>query len=271
VFVCQPASGCHVNGDLCREDTDCCGGDPTNGLPGAGNVECQKESGAALGICRNPMSCSPQGNVCHYKDYTCGGSSSRNNCCAGVGNSGVCQLDGLGVPRCNGLGTDCRDPGETCASADDCCNGVPCVPDANGILHCGSTSCRQTGNSCTINADCCTGNLCIRPVGSTQGTCGAVTPPGTGGAPGSGGTAGTGGASGTGATTGSGGTLGTGGASSTGATTGSGGTTGTGGATGTGGTPPVLCAEYGQQCGAVACCNTNLGVACIGGICKIQL
>jgi hypothetical protein len=25
VFVCQPASGCHVNGDMCREDTDCCG------------------------------------------------------------------------------------------------------------------------------------------------------------------------------------------------------------------------------------------------------
>jgi hypothetical protein len=238
VFVCQPASGCHVNGDLCREDTDCCGGNPTSGLPGAGNVVCDKENGAALGICRNPRSCSPQGNVCHFKEYTCGGSSSRNNCCAGVGNSGVCQLDPLGVPRCNGLGTDCRETGETCASADDCCNGSPCVADASGILRCapgddGGPTCLQTGNSCTINADCCAGNVCIRPVGSTRGTCGAVTPPGTGGKA-------------------------------------SGGTTGTGGTTGAGGTPG-LCAEYGQQCGTVACCNTNLGVACIGGICKIQL
>jgi hypothetical protein len=135
VRVCQPASGCRVNGDLCRRDSDCCGAAGT-GLPGDGNVVCQIDSGKALGICRNPRSCNPQGNVCHFKNYTCSVSSARNDCCAGVGNSGVCQLDSLGVPRCNGLGTACRPGGETCSSAMDCCNQMPCVPDGTGLLRC---------------------------------------------------------------------------------------------------------------------------------------
>src|SRR5207248_1924701 len=36
VFICQPAEGCHVTGDLCRRDTDCCGYSGS-GLPGDGN------------------------------------------------------------------------------------------------------------------------------------------------------------------------------------------------------------------------------------------
>jgi hypothetical protein len=175
VLVCQPAEGCRVDGDLCRTDRDCCGGDPSNGLPGAGNVVCLKANPTDLvGLCRNPNSCSPEGDVCHFKNYACSGSSARNNCCAGTGNSGVCQLDALGVPRCYGLGTMCRMTGDTCASSADCCNGLPCVPDQNGVLHCGAM-CRQSGQSCTANADCCTGLICNIPPGSTQGTCG--TPP----------------------------------------------------------------------------------------------
>ena len=31
--ICQPASGCHVTGDLCHTDSDCCGGDPSRLVP----------------------------------------------------------------------------------------------------------------------------------------------------------------------------------------------------------------------------------------------
>lgn len=177
VKICQPAEGCRVDGDLCAQDSDCCGGDPNSGLPGAGNVQCLKQhTGDKVGICRNPMSCDPEGDVCHYKDYqTCGNSSARNDCCGAPGNSGVCQLDALGVPRCYGLGTACKQVGNTCAFSGDCCDGMPCVPDATGALHCGATACQQAGNSCTSTADCCNGSTCNFPPGSTQGTCGTVT------------------------------------------------------------------------------------------------
>ena len=182
VKVCQPASGCRVDGDLCRKDSDCCGAAGT-GLPGDGNVVCEIDSGKAIGICRNPRSCNPQGNVCHFKNYVCDNSSARNDCCAGVGNSGVCQLDTLGVPRCNGLGTTCRQGGDTCSSAMDCCNQLPCVPDAHGALRCytlpdgGTSTCVPTGGTCSIAGDCCPGTTCIQALGSTQGVCGNTTPP----------------------------------------------------------------------------------------------
>ncbi len=181
VFVCQPASGCRVNGDLCRQDSDCCGAAGT-GLPGDGNVTCDKEPGADVGVCRNPLGCSPQGNVCHYQDYTCSISSSRNNCCGATGNSGACQLDPLGVPRCNGL-SECRAGGDTCASAMDCCDGRRCVADALGQLRCASSEepsgCIPSGGSCTVNGDCCAGVVCTSLPGSTQGVCGGSSGGGT--------------------------------------------------------------------------------------------
>src|SRR5579859_2151085 len=48
VKICQPASGCHVNGDLCRKTSDCCGA-PGTGLPGDGNVVCEIAPGQAIG------------------------------------------------------------------------------------------------------------------------------------------------------------------------------------------------------------------------------
>jgi len=237
VNVCQPASGCHVTGDFCRQDRDCCGADGT-GLPGEGNVYCEKDTGSDLGICRNPMSCSPQGNVCHYKDYTCGVSSARANCCGGLGaKGGVCQLDPLGVPRCNGLGDECIAAGEICASADDCCDDVPCTPDAQGVLRCfepppGEPPCVPKDGGCTINADCCPGNTCTRPVGSTVGTCNPTTQPpppppdaGTNPPPDAG--------------------------------------TNPPPDAGT----PTICSEYGQTCQQTSdCCN---GVPCTTGICRV--
>ncbi len=50
VKVCQPASGCHVNGDLCRKNSDCCGGEGS-GLPGDGNVTCVLMEGTSKATC----------------------------------------------------------------------------------------------------------------------------------------------------------------------------------------------------------------------------
>ena len=138
-------------------------------------MQCEKASATdTTGICRNPMACNPEGDVCHYKDYaTCGNSSARNDCCGGLGNSGVCQLDTLGVPRCYGLGTSCQMAGQTCAFDGDCCNGEPCVPGANGLLQCGA-SCVATAGMCTNSIDCCSNEICVFAPGATYGTCGGM-------------------------------------------------------------------------------------------------
>jgi hypothetical protein len=173
VKVCQPAEGCRIDGDLCQQSSDCCGA-KGSGLPGDGNVICLRQNpGDPVGVCRNPTGCDPEGDVCHYKNYnTCDNSSARNDCCGGQGNSGVCQLDALGVPRCYGLGTMCRMMGQTCASSADCCSGAPCVPDSMGALHCGGPGCVNTNGACSSTQDCCNGATCTFPPGSTQGTCG---------------------------------------------------------------------------------------------------
>ncbi|MET0391439.1 MAG: hypothetical protein ABW321_36025 [Polyangiales bacterium] len=247
--MCQPASGCHPNGGLCRTDLDCCGAAGT-GLPGDGNVRCEKEAGAAIGLCRNPTGCNPQGNVCHYKDYACSISSARNSCCAAPGNSGVCQLDQLGVPRCNGLGDTCRAAGETCASADDCCEDAPCVADDSGVLRCSASTpdgCLTAGDACTISADCCRGSVCVTELGSIRGTCSPSdrpAPAGAGGVSGAAGTSGTGGTSGAGASAPDAGTA-------------------------DAGNQPTTCAVYGQQCDSAAdCCS---GVPCTLGMCAYPL
>ena len=86
------------------------------------------------------------------------------------------------MPRCNGLGDVCREAGETCASATDCCNDVPCIRNEEGALVCmeipdGGYACVESGGSCTINGDCCPGTTCIRATGSSDGTCGVLEPP----------------------------------------------------------------------------------------------
>jgi hypothetical protein len=177
VKICQPAEGCHVVGDLCRRNEDCCGSAGT-GLPGAGNVTCEIAPGATIGICRNPLSCNPEGAVCHYKSAAvCGTSSARADCCDGLGaGSGVCRPDKLGVPRCYG-GEPCHKTGETCADSSGCCDGTPCVPDATGVLRCGTGVCIPVTGPCTVDADCCVGGTCTVPLGSVKGTCTPVPPP----------------------------------------------------------------------------------------------
>ena len=247
VDICQPASGCHVTGDLCKQDTDCCGGDATSGLPGAGNGRCQIEAGAKIGICSNPVNggggaCNPEGNICHYKadeGYACNSSSARSDCCGPeTPKALMCKLDALGVPRCLGIGDQCHERGDVCASAADCCDNVPCVPDATGALRClDEGACVPTSGSCTINGDCCPGGLCHREPGSSVGTCTSSAPP----------------------------PVGSGGSGSGGASNGG---ENNGGSSGSAGNPPVsVCSEYGQICSQNSdCCN---GIPCTGGICAV--
>ncbi|MGO9836497.1 MAG: hypothetical protein ACLP1X_20055 [Polyangiaceae bacterium] len=182
VLICQPASGCHVVGDLCAQDSDCCGSAALPG-PGSGNVTCDFSSGGALGVCRNPISCKPNGDVCKLATMSCNASC---DCCSGnCETMDTCRQDNVGVPRCTGA--SCVAAGQACSTSADCCSGLPCVPgpgDAGPPLICYTGgSCVPSCGLCTINADCCVGQTCDMAQGSTSGICGPCNSPPDGGVP----------------------------------------------------------------------------------------
>ncbi len=177
VYVCQPASGCHVVGDLCLQNSDCCG---SSGLPGGPTmpVTCDfsGSDGGPLGICRNPIGCKPNGDVCKTAVQSC---TSSCNCCSGnCETMDTCKQDNVGVPRC--AFAQCQDAGASCASSADCCNGTPCVPVDGGYQCYTGGSCVPTCGACTNNADCCPGETCITQLGGSGvcGPCGGPTPDG---------------------------------------------------------------------------------------------
>jgi hypothetical protein len=116
-----------VVGDLCTKDGDCCG---SSGIAGGSGkpVTCVINPGEAMGVCRLPMGCKPNGDVCKLKTMTC---NSSCDCCAGnCETMDTCKQDNVGVPRC--AFAQCVNPGGSCASSADCCNGAPCVPNPGG-------------------------------------------------------------------------------------------------------------------------------------------
>jgi hypothetical protein len=190
--ICQPASGCHVKGDVCQKNSDCCGGDPSQigTIPGAGLVVCTPDPNhPGIGTCSDPVasncpnppggcgnSCVPEGDACHYLgNGGCSSNSTRNDCCACISGKQCCKLDPAGIPRCNAIAT-CVPAGGACADSADCCNMAPCVPDSMGHLHCGSM-CVPEGGICTTTSDCCAGFPCVVPPGQLQGTCTQIMPP----------------------------------------------------------------------------------------------
>lgn len=175
VSICMPPGGCRVTGEICRNDADCCGGDPTSALPGAGSSACERAVGAEVGVCRNAMGCSPLGNVCHLADYACSISAASNRCCDGT-EATECALDGLGVPRCSARADACAGAGALCASSADCCDGAPCVRDEGGTLRCHAAACARAGEACTAPSDCCSELSCLVAVGSQRGVCAAEEP-----------------------------------------------------------------------------------------------
>lgn len=171
--VCALAKGCRQTGELCSDNLDCCGGDPDSSLPGAGNVECARDGDETWGICRNAMSCSPQGNVCHLQDYSCGVSAAANKCCGAEGEEGQCVADGDDVPRCNGLGGSCLSLGDACATNEDCCDGS-CRPTEDGGLTCQeAVECVVSDGHCTATSECCPGLWCERSLDDPFGRCSA--------------------------------------------------------------------------------------------------
>jgi hypothetical protein len=179
-LICQPASGCHVVGDLCLQDGDCCG---SAGLPGGSHspVTCVIAAPGAVGVCRNPMGCKPDGDVCKLQTSSCNASC---DCCSGnCETQDTCKQDNVGVPRC--AAAQCVAAGGACASSANCCAGAPCVPNpvAGGTppFVCAGTQCVTACGQCTNNADCCPGSSCVVGPGSTRGTCGPCG--GVGGAP----------------------------------------------------------------------------------------
>ncbi len=171
LHVCAQARGCRQTGELCKSDLDCCGGDPDSPLPGAGNVECAREDDEVWGICRNAMSCSPQGNVCHLQDYACSVSAAANKCCEADGAVSECNVDVDGVPRCSGLGDVCQKLGDACAANEDCCDGL-CRPTSSGALTCQQVvECFDAEESCTATSECCPGLWCERSLSDPFGRC----------------------------------------------------------------------------------------------------
>lgn len=197
VKICQPASGCRVTNNLCIEDKDCCGGDPSSGLPGAGNVTCQFAANVSppLGVCRNPQGCNPEGGICGLKNSTgpaC--TNAREDCCDCQSPPWqCCKPDSIGVPRCYGGSTTtcptgytgqepcCIEGGDVCTFSAECCGGVPCVPGVDGKLRCmnrpdgGGVVCVPSAGVCTSTSDCCAGLTCNITPGQPTGLCG--TPP----------------------------------------------------------------------------------------------
>jgi len=173
VMICQPPSGCRPTGEVCANDSDCCGseGNPDGEISG---VTCSKEGDNPLGRCDNGNSCTPAGGICRLQSKSC---NENANCCSGnVLQNDTCKRDALGIPRCLTAEIDCTDPsafeGMDCATSADCC-GLPCTPSTGGefpTLTCGGMCVAEDG-VCTTSSDCCTGG-CDVPAGSTMGTCG---------------------------------------------------------------------------------------------------
>jgi hypothetical protein len=179
IKVCEPPSGCHPTGELCRSDDDCCG-NPKQPPPLKGPVHCSKASPTqAFGRCDNGGACREPGSICKV-----GGTAScsaENNCCEPNGAVGkdycnsnpanCCKQDALGIPRCVMNAYDCAGgpppAGTSCATSADCC-GNPCVANKFG------GACVPNGGSCSTSADCCPGLPCAIPPGGSVGVCGGT-------------------------------------------------------------------------------------------------
>ncbi len=247
VSICQPAGGCRISGELCREDNDCCGGED------GGTGFCRKENPDDLiGQCKY-TSCAPDGALCAVNKanahlLACGESPATNDgqkCCGKATADGPmddpCSPDPLLIPRCDGIIVDCDandggQEGDRCATSQDCCDGRSCLQGESGDFVCsgsGVDGCQPAGEACSATADCCVGSLCIIEPGQGSGVCGTPDSPPVDGSGGAGGTTGSGGSN-----------SGSGGSDSS-------------GSGGSGSTD--VCAAFGQSCKVYDCCN---GIPC---------
>lgn len=183
--ICAPASGCRLTGDLCTQDSDCCGGPP-----GDTQVTCSLISqNPPIGRCTNPngsgggTGCEPVGDICGAN-----GSNARQDCCDGQ--KAVCKVDSEGISRCFGGGPGspdggcsadgysyttpscCIPAGSNCEFRDQCCNQDGCLPaDGGGFVCTAAPVCLPTGHLCdTDGGTCCEGLVCA-PAGEFGPAC----------------------------------------------------------------------------------------------------
>src|SRR5262249_15177728 len=103
----------------------------------------------------------------------CGGGGNPDGGDSGFNPDGGCIHQGFrgstttrSIPRCNGAHGDpggpgstsgtcgapaCKNPGDSCQVAGDCCGGHNCI---NNI--CSTSTCTGTGGACTSGTECCT-------------------------------------------------------------------------------------------------------------------
>src|SRR5450432_118635 len=189
VNVCQPGLGCKILNSLCTADSECCGG-------GSGTVTCTPATGGtvSIGVCSMNRGNQVPGGICRLTGGANACSNAESDCeCVVSPKVQCCAYDTLGLPRCLGSGACngdagtgifkgddpncCRQPGQTCNTAAECCHLSPCVPDSTGTLRClpttpnaGGIVCVASGGTCTATGDCCTGLVCNVAAGGT-GTC----------------------------------------------------------------------------------------------------
>jgi hypothetical protein len=181
--VCGPLYGDNATckaGFCTNPNGVCCGGTPDKVDPGGYGVECAPKQVGAPTSCTNGQSCNPPGNICGAA-----GDNASQNCCNGQ--KEVCKRDLNGIARCFGGGSIAcptgydganpaccigTDPGSSgvdnvCQFRDQCCNFVPCVPDANGILRCTPPTCTALHGACDGGDDgsCCAGTVCTADTG----------------------------------------------------------------------------------------------------------
>jgi hypothetical protein len=240
-LICQPASGCHPEGEICASDSECCGG-PGSTYADQTMVTCAGANAAmgvlgrcAIGnVCRAPgaicdphstMSCNTKSTCCGVKPNNSTGDLSTNTY------PNICGFDNLGIPRCKtDQNLDCTADG----------GGNPCTPDMTGKYVCLGQACVNNTGTCTSIADCCTGLPCTIAPGAKTGICGGQLLPDGGVVPTGGGTGmdagGGGGGNGGGTTTNDAG---------------------------------MVCAQYGQICTVAAdcCAVNNTPIPCTNGRC----
>jgi hypothetical protein len=112
-------NACRKAGDTCASADDCCSHAP-----------CVADASGALHCYAGP--CVPAGGSCSINGDCCAGStcveplgSTKGTCSTPPGTGGYGGATGSG-----GAGGACAEYGQMCASASDCCGGVPCT---NGI------------------------------------------------------------------------------------------------------------------------------------------
>ncbi len=163
-------SGCLDPGEVCftAASANCCPG-------GGGSTGCEP---ALAGVNRCFGGESP---TCVLPGHSCVNPDGTGGCC-GDG-SATCCFDPYPAILCTSVGGTsvcCLADGQPCSFADVCCSRI-CVPDAMGMLRCG-TGCLDTNAPCTTNADCCNG-MCVNVGGNLVcGTCAANGDPCTTGA-----------------------------------------------------------------------------------------